>query len=77
MGSERTVSIELPDKIHEIRRYQPESGDILIFRNTEAEIDAEQADEIKRYVRQQLSIPYFVEIAVVGRDWEISVGKLP
>ena len=69
--------IELPSKAYEIRRWKPEPGDVLIVRNTECEIDREQAAEIKREVRRVLQLPDDVEIMALGRDWEVTAGKLP
>lgn len=67
----------LPDEIHEIRRWQPEPGDILIFQNHEIEITPEDAAAIEAHVRRKLRIPANVRIAVIGRDWEFTVGKAP
>jgi len=54
-----------------------ESGDVLILRNTECEVDQDQSNAIKRIVRVQLALPDDVEIMVLGRDWEVSAGKRP
>ena len=69
--------MKLPDEIHEITRWHVESGDVLILRNTECEVDQDQSNAIKRIVRVQLALPDDVEIMVLGRDWEVSAGKRP
>jgi hypothetical protein len=66
--------VRLPDQIHEILRYKPEPGDILIIRNTELVIDRQTAADIKRHVRMSLGLPNDFPLLVLGRDWDVSVG---
>lgn len=59
----------------EIRKWATNQGDILVVRNTEVEIDAEQASEIKRVIIRSLGLPEGSRIMVVGRDWDVSVVR--
>jgi hypothetical protein len=67
---------ELPE-VHEIVRWHPEPGDILIARNTELVLNADQAQEVALSVRAHLGVPPHVTVVAIGRDWEFTVGKLP
>lgn len=69
------MKLDVP--VTEIQRWKPEPGDVLIVRNTEVEIDQQQADEIKTMVCRALGIEDRAKVAVFGRDWEITVGKVP
>lgn len=59
----------------EIYSYKPQLGDILVVRNTEIEITAQQSEEIRELVRRKLELPSEVKIMVVGRDWEVSAVR--
>ena len=59
----------------EIRKWATNQGDILVIRNTEVDIDTEQAAEIKRAVIRSLGLPPDSRIMVFGRDWDVSVVR--
>lgn len=59
----------------EIRLWRPQDGDILVVRNTEVEIDGEQAREIADYVHAALNLPETSRVMAVGRDWEVTVVR--
>lgn len=63
--------MELPD-IHEAKRLVLHEGDILVLKNCEIEIDRQQADDIKRNIRQAMGKPDF-PVVVLGRDWDLEV----
>lgn len=56
----------------EIKAWRPQDGDVLIVRNTEAEIDSELSLDLRNRIRQDMGIPDGVKVLVVGRDWEFS-----
>ena len=69
--------MKLAVPVNEIKRWKPEPGDVLIVRNIEVMITNEQSAEIKELVRRSLDLDSSVKIMVVGRDWEVTAGKLP
>lgn len=63
--------MDLPE-IHEAARLRVEPDEILVLRNTEVEIDMQQADDFKRMVRASLGLPN-LKVLVLGRDWDVTV----
>lgn len=61
---------ELPE--YEIRKLRLDSGDILVLRNAEYEISADQAFEIEVYARRILKLGPEFRFLVCGRGWDVS-----